>query len=316
MVRAADGTKITLPNSKEILKEFPQRKAVRSPEGTFSHYPFVQLVTACNVLTGQPTAARLYNMYGSEREGVTSMVQNDFAPEDICLLDRGLDGVRVWSSFDRHHQFHITRLREVGKTGPTGLQYVHQFLRSRKSEMTLERQMKNSQTGEVLTTQLRLIRGRKLKDGSFLVVGTNLLDQKKYPADEILELYSRRWSIETMYHRVKTLFNIQAFHARQHNGLLQEIFSNLLILSMTSALAMHAAQTAGLDPKEGCPNLKNAAEVMKVLCKKQPGRSYPRYSRQPVNRWPYAKASKIELFKQGRRCNENQESKEQYKRRT
>jgi hypothetical protein len=345
VVRAADGTKVTLPNSKKILEEFPQRKATKSPAGTVCHYPFAQLVTACNILTGQPTAARFYNMHGGEREGVMSMIQSDFAPNDICLLDRGLDGVRVWSLFDRYRQFHITRLREVRKVGPKGLQYVHQFLRSKKSEITVERQHKDPQTGEIITINLRLIRGRKLKDGSILVVGTNLLDQKKYPASAILELYSRRWNVETMYHRVKTLLNLQAFHARQPNGLLQEVFANLLILSMTSALAIHAARKAGINANESFPNLKNATEVMKrnlfffvtsvyrnpkqerhwtdkidrevlrVLCKKQPGRSYPRYSRQPVNRWPYAKANKIELFKQGRRTNESQEDKERYMRR-
>jgi hypothetical protein len=342
VVRAGDGSKITLPNSKEILKKFPQRKAAKSPEGTLSHYPFAQLVTACNVMTGQPTAARLYNMYGSEREGLMSMVKEEFRANDICLLDRGLDGMRVWNTFDKNKQFHVTRLREIKGKGASHLKYVHQFLRSNKKEITIKRQSKDPKTGEMMKTQLRLIRGRRLKDGSFLVVGTNLLDKKKYPACEVIELYARRWNIETMYKRVKTLMNLQSFHAKQPNGILQEVFAHLLVLSMTSAIAIQAARVAGLNPKEVSPNLKNATEVMKrnlffyvtsvhenrkathywankiyqevlrILCKKQPGRSYPRYSRQPMNMWSYAKASKIALFKQGRRCNENTETKAQY----
>jgi hypothetical protein len=336
VVRAADGTKITLPHSKKIIQEFPQRKAVKSPEGTFAHYPFALLVTACNVMTGQPTAARLYSFRGSERDGVHSMVKDDFAAGDICLLDRGLDGVRVWRTFEENNQFHVTRLKQ-SKTG-----YVHEFMSSNKDEIITERCLKDPEKKESLSIKIRLIRGRKLKDGSFLVIGTNLLDKIKYPAADLLELYGRRWNVETMYHRVKTLLNVQSFHARQPNGVLQEIFANLLILSMTSGLSIHASQVAKLDTKETSPNLKNAIEVLKrnlsfyvisiplskeqrqkwcekiirevlkVLCKKQPGRSYPRYSRQPVNRWGYAKANKIQLFNQGRRYNEGEETRKKY----
>jgi hypothetical protein len=344
VVRAADGTKITLPHSKKVIQEFPQRKATKSPEGTFSHYPFAQLVSACNVMTGQPSAARLYDLHGSEREGVLSMVKEDFEAGDICLLDRGLGGIRVWRTFDDNHQFHVTRLRESKRKGPSGFQYVHEFLRSKKSEITLERQLVDPKTKEIILTRIRIIRGNRLKDGSFLVIGTNLLDRNRYPAKDLLELYARRWNVESMYYRVKTLLNVQAFHARQPNGILQEIFANLLILSMTSVLGMHASQIAGLDQKKVCPNLKNATEVLKrnlffcvtsvhkneaqrrewaqkitqevlrVLCKKQPGRSYPRYSRQPMNRWGYAKANKIKLFNQGRRCNEGADTRRRYTR--
>ena len=332
-VRAIDGTKLTLPHSNEIIKEFPQRRDGRS--GILSHYPFSILVTASDVFTGQPLAARMANMHGSERGEAISMIQNDFAPGDIVLLDRGLDGIRVWRALDEQKQFYISRLKEVGKSGHLHLQYVHEFIVSGKKDKIIKRKTKDPITSKWVIFRIRLIRGRKLKDGSVLVVGTNLYCPKKYPPQDILQLYAKRWNVETMYARVKTLFSIEEFHAKSPNGILQEVFSNLLVLSLTAKMAVQAASMHGTNITKVAPNFKNAAEVlrrnlfyrlgvaplgprnrlkkakqiiaeiMSVLCKKQPGRSYPRYSRKPVNRWPYAKASKIEMHAHGRRSNES-----------
>ena len=342
VVYSIDGTKLTLPNSKEILAKFPQRKATRGPLGSVSHYPFAVMVSSCNVLTAQPLSARIMNMHGSEREGAISLIQ-EFKKGDICLLDRGLDGLRVWKAIEDQGQFYVNRLRVVYGSGHKHLDYAGDFVRSGKKEAVIKRRLRDPQTQQWIQYKMRLIRGRKLKDGAVLVVGTNLFDKNKYPAHSLLDLYSRRWRIETMYARVKTLLQVQGFHARTVNGVYQEVFANLLILSMTAAISLRAAKLKGVDPNQITPNFKNATEVLKrnlfittgslpltpnelkqralwiinqvvrVLCKKQPGRSYPRYSRQPLNRWPYAKADKIKAHDQGRRANEAAWSRKMHK---
>lgn len=333
-VRAIDGTKLTLPNSPEIIKEFPQRK-VGILKNTFSHYPFSLLVTASDVFTGQPLAARMTNMHGSERAEAISIIKKEFEAGDITLLDRGLDGIKVWEAIEKEDQFYVSRLREVDKGGHSHLQYVHEFILSGKKDKIIERKTRDPESRKWHKFRIRLIRGRQLKDGSVLVVGTNLYCPKKYPPKEVLDLYAKRWSIETMYSRVKTLFSVENFHARTVNGIRQEVFANLLVLSLTAALAVNVAQVKGVNIRKVAPNFKNAAEVLrrnlfyqlgviplsskgqikksrqiiaeitKVLCTKQPGRSYPRYSRKPINRWTYAKAHKIKFHTLGRRTNES-----------
>jgi hypothetical protein len=313
VVRAADGTKITLPASREILNSFPRRLNRSYPE----HYPFGILMTAVNVFTGQPNSARLVNKNGSERDELLSMLR-EFEDGDILLLDRGLDGGRVWEKIEEHGQFYISRVRSSG--GGSFLK-AKQLIASGRSEITITHRWRTrDKKGEL---KIRLIRGRKLKDGTYLVLATNLLDKSQYPCKQILALYSKRWKVETHYYRTKTLLNLSNFHARTENGIKQELFANLLILSLTS-LAVLDARELVID-ENSSPNFKNATEVVRrhlfhvigtpqtrsqsirhasrmieeiarVVCRSQPGRSSPRYSRQPMNRWCFAKANKIQRF--------------------
>lgn len=342
VVRAVDGSKLTLARSKDITAEFPLPAPERSKKGVSAHYPSSLLVTACQVFTGQPTSARVSDMYGTERESLISMVKEDFSVGDICLLDRGFDGMKVWGAIEENGQYYIARLREVPETGAKHFQYVHEFLKTGKKETIIKRKSHDRESGKIIDLSIRLIRGRLLKNGTVLVIGTNLLDSKKYPAKDVLKLYSERWKVETMYSRVKTLLQVEKFHARQPNGILQEIFANLLVLSMTAALAHEVAKKKNLKIRKIAPNFKNASEVLKrnlfynlgaisltpaqrkqqvqqmidqvvrVLCKKQPGRSYPRYSRQVANRWTYGRAHKLKAFQEGLRSNHGKDMRQKY----
>jgi hypothetical protein len=317
VVRAIDGTKLTLPHSEEILEYFPQRTS--GP--IVSHYPFAVMMTAVNVFTGHPCSARIQNMHGSEHEMLLSML-SEFKTGDIALLDRGLISKPLWLALADRGQFHITRLSQ-GK----GRYIASLLLKSNRKELIVSLEVKDPEglQGEKRILKLRLIRGKKQKDGKYLILITNLLDAQKYPRSAILDLYRKRWEAETLYHRVKNLLALPKFHARTLNGIMQEIYANLLILSWTALLVMQTVQEKRINHSKIMPNFKNATEVMRrhlpqllelpsiksqrnaligqmidqaqrVLCKKQLGRSYPRYSRQPINKWTFAKKHKLDRF--------------------
>ena len=63
------------------------------------HYPGALMVTAVNVLTGQCKAARVFNHTCSERDQLRSMIELDFAPGDLTILDRGFGGDQMFSAF-------------------------------------------------------------------------------------------------------------------------------------------------------------------------------------------------------------------------
>lgn len=135
-----------------------------------------------------------------------------------------------------------------------------------------------------------------------------------------------------MYGRVKTLLQLERFHSKTYNGVMQEIFANLLVISLTAMVVLESAQRLKLDPDIAIPSFINAQAVVKrhlfeavtarrpltpsearrlartlvreasqVIWKKQPGRSYPRVSMQPVKVWGLYKKSRIKGFKQMRR---------------
>jgi len=320
IVRAIDGTQITLPRSEDILDLF-------EPHNTrtgVSHYPAALLVTAMNVFTGQCKAARVVNHVGSEREQLMSMVELDFASGDIAVLDRGFHGDSVFLRFEDHRQFYLCRMRSAEERRDAK---IHEFLTSGKKEQVFSVEVIRA-TGEVAQIKIRLLLGPKDSEGKHVVLATNLLNPQHYSRKSLLALYSTRWRVETMYGRVKTLLQLEQFHARTYNGVMQEIFANLLLISLTALVLLAAAKKLKLDPDIAVPSFKNALTVIKrhlaelirvrepitperaknlaeaiieeasrLIWKKQPGRSYPRISHRPAKGWSLYKNDRIKEFK-------------------
>jgi hypothetical protein len=319
LTRAIDGTSFYTPRSDELLEHFSPRKT-RAEEGE-THYPYGLMVSAVNVYTGQPVAAVVDDYRTSERKLLAQLIAR-FEPGDLSLLDRGLGGAVVYLDYERHGQFFIHRARTSGERVA---RYIQKFLDSGKKQKWIELEAADPESGEKVALHLRLIRGPEDSEGKPIVFVTNLLGQKRYPRREIIALYRRRWTVETHYGRVKNLLCLENFHARSYNGVMQEIFANLLILSLTALAVTAVVVEDKVDAEVELPNFKNAsesvrrhlfavidhriegvkprklmkkilAEVRAVMYPIRPGRSYPRVSKQPIKSWNLKKSAKLKAF--------------------
>ena len=108
-VRAVDGTKLQIPHSEEIEQSFPRR----INKGSLEHYPLGSLMVAMDIFTGQPTSATFTNKCASERNQLLELSGKFFRPGDLCLLDRGFEGKRVWSALEQRGQFFVNRIRAL-----------------------------------------------------------------------------------------------------------------------------------------------------------------------------------------------------------
>ncbi len=319
IVRAIDGTDLRLPFSKDIVKRFPRRTQgdalKRAGKKLTIHYPSALFLTAINLITGQPTAVRIDHYRAGERNLLLSLIK-EFAPSDISVLDMGFEGFKVMVAFEALKQYFVLRVRGHGKHMPL---YLRSFLKSGQKSAIVKIPA-ISDDGKPCHLTIRLIQDLKQK-GKPLIIATNLLDEKKYPASGVIKLYRKRWNSETTYNRVKNLLLLQKFHAKTVNGILQEIYANLLVISLT-AIICYVTKIGRRIPQHVVPSFKNATEVLRrnlfqlidqkitrqqsnqlaarlikdvarVLWKEQPGRSYPRVSMQPINTWALNKEKKI-----------------------
>ena len=320
ITRALDGTSFFTPRTNDLLMHFSPRNTT-SEEGE-THYPYGLCVTAINVFTGQPVGAVVDDYKTSERELLCRLI-DQFEPGALALLDRGLGGAQVYLDFNRHSQFFIHRTKTTGKHVAG---YVQRFLSSGKNQTKTEVVVVDDHApGKKITLNLRLILGPKDSEGKPIVFVTNLLDRKQYPRNEILGLYRKRWSIETLYGRSKNLLCLEKFHAQTYNGVMQEIFANFLILSLTAITVTAVIAVNDLNPEVKLPSFKNAvesvrrhlfsiidnkieglrpqevmeqmmAEVERIMYPLRPGRSHPRVSKQPIKPWNLKKSAKIKAY--------------------
>ena len=138
-----------------------------------------------------------------------------------------------------------------------------------------------------------------------MVILTTLLPRHGFEAKDIIDLYGKRWGIETLFREMKEAFGIERFHARTTDGIQQEIATVLMWVALTSAI--HAAVQDGLtDGKRA--NRTVSREIARICLAKalddgatanidamitearrhaykpRPGRSFPRESKLPFGR--------------------------------
>lgn len=325
VTRAIDGTSFYTPRSPDLLSHFTPRRTRADEQET--HYPYGMCVAAINVFTGQPVGAVIEDYRASERSGLKRLIAG-FSRGDLALLDRGLGGAQVYLEFQRREQVFIHR---VTAAGGSVAKYVQKFLSSGKKQCLFTLPVKGEKPGERIPVRLRILLGPLDQDGSPLVFITNLLDKKRYKRNAILKLYQKRWTVETLYGRVKHLLHLEKFHSRSHNGVMQEIFASLLILSLTAAAVCAVIDQDEMDIETESPSFKAAAEVIRrhlfsiidhrivgtkpkkllkqvltevraVMHPVRPGRSYPRVSMQPIKSWNLKKSAKLNAFKNQKRA--------------
>lgn len=321
-VRIADGTKLNLPLSDELAQHFTVPNSKEGP----GHYPQAWMVTLINSTSCQPIAAELGCHKSSERELMLKMLPQ-LTPGDLILLDRGLGGAKVYLDFIKNDINFIHRLKTSGDKIPG---YLKDFLNSRKTS-DLVAVPASDDDGEEIFLTVRLVRGPRDSEGKHIVFATSLIDKDDYPTRSIRELYRRRWNIETMYGRIKHVLEVGKFHSRSLNGILQEVFAHLLVISLTALIEFQAGKKIGIDREKAVPNFKAAIHVVRrhlaiivgnrklthketvefakmmveeasrVLWRKQPGRSHPRVSMQSIKRWSLCKKRKLAAHSRSQR---------------
>ena len=286
-VRAVDGSCIQLPRSKEILEKFPTRN------GGFgeTYYPYAYLFVAADIFTCQTTDTIIGNKYSSERDNLRELL-SCFQQGDIAIVDRGLDGKNVWKAFDEHGQHYVGRLRA---RGVSRLQF-NPKLKDQIVESLLD-------SGE--TIKIRIVRGPKFKTGNYLFLATNLFDRKKYDRRGLLDLYKKRQAVEEVFLHLKNTLHAKNIRSRKLNGVLQEIYAALTMTSIVAglrhlfekqnrdrrisfkAICWHIETAIGalLEPLPSRKLNKLFRYVTKFNHLRQPGRTFPRWSRQPEAKW-------------------------------
>jgi hypothetical protein len=92
------------------------------------------------------------------------------------------------------------------------------------------------------------------------VILTNLLNQKAYPREQIIDLYFRRWAIEGHYRNEKAVLGIEQFHGKTSNSIRQELFGALIMTVIARTLIVLASKN--LDSDVGECQFKNAIMVL------------------------------------------------------
>ena len=75
----------------------------------------------------------------------------------------------------------------------------------------------------------------EISEGHYEVLATSLTEEN-FCADELKDIYRQRWGIETGFRELKYIFGLAAFHSKQENSILQEIFARLIMYNFSMCI--------------------------------------------------------------------------------
>lgn len=321
-VFAIDGSGFQLPATDKLRAHFDPRSGLE--HNGKGHYPQCLVSTVYDVFRRLPIARSVVECDGCERQQMKNLTP--FVPDNsVWLFDRGYPGFDTIEYLSRKFDGYFLFRCPATST----FSAVERFVKTGRSEDTIwltpsdgfKRKVTIAQRKRLQPIKIRIIRLVGC-DGTVSVLLTNLFGKNKYSHTQIRDLYFRRWEVENYYRDEKVTFELERFHSKNINGILQELYASMIMsvicrtmmalsqrffssgkeLQFKNAILALAGDVAFLaadDPKRAVMIFKELlAEMARVKYYRPKIRrpSQPRVNKGPVNKWNQSKIKRLAAF--------------------
>lgn len=250
-VDIVDGTTVTMADTTQNQKAYPQMKSQKRGCG----FPIARVVQVFSMATGAVTMMAM-DAYAGKGTGETSLLRkllDRFSPGKILLADsyyasfwmlaqselRGIDMVAR-----AHHLRHIDF--RCGLRQGYYDQIVTYAKPSRPSWMSRREYARYPAT--ILVRHLRYKvtqRGFRTRE---ITLATTLLDASVYTAEELADLYRRRWLVELHIRSLKTQMQMEHLRCKSPQMVRKEIHCHLIGYNLVRAAMLASALKFKLCP--------------------------------------------------------------------
>ena len=250
-VRVVDGSTLHIADTAANRKEYPLQEGLTPG----CHYPVVRILVVFSLTVGVVVRAAL-RAYQGKGTGETSMLRDFsdcFAPGDVLLGDRYFAGFWDIAWWMRRGVDIVTRLpasrsadfrrgRRLGKND----HWVTWRRTARPDWLSPEQAAAFPRTLTLREVRVRVeIRGFRTEH---VTAVTTLLDKRLFAAQEITQLYRRRWQAELNLRSVKTHMEMDYLRTKRPESVRKEFTVHLLAYNLVRRIAFEAAQAAGIEP--------------------------------------------------------------------
>jgi hypothetical protein len=244
-VKLIDGTSVSAPDTLKNQRAYPQPGGQKPGCG----FPLIKLVGVFSLATG----ALLDYAKGNKHQHELRLLQkllDAFKPGDLVVADRGFSSyvlmALLWwrgvGGVFRLHQARPADLRRGKRLGKNDRLVRWQQPWQKPAWLPQSWWKLIPDELEVRVLRFKLAR-RGFRPESVTLV-TTLVDAQKYPAQDIAELYARRWQIELWFRAIKTSMGMEVLRCKSPEMLHKElemffIAYNLIRCLMAQAGTLH-----------------------------------------------------------------------------
>ena len=311
----ADGTCVSMSDKPELFKAFGTNDGYHGK----GRYPLARLVTLClaNTMTIINYAIGRYNQ---DETTMMFSILDSLQKGDLLIADRHFAAAHFYWYYQQRGIEFLTRAHQCLKI--SRVKRVHSYSRSDfigslnigKNYRLRDPRLPAHVMVRFIKATVR-IRGRRKE----IWFATSLLDNVKYPAQAIAELYSKRWRIETLFREVKVNFSSDVLRSQSPDGIRKEIIARLTAINIVRTIMLEASMEHNIDPQRisfvgalraiisfspalassslwQLPQIYRAMliEIASVVVPERPGRIEPRMVRREWQHYPSMKKTRAQ----------------------
>ena len=243
--KVIDGTTVTLPDTPKNQRAYPQSRSQKPGCG----FPLLKLVGIFSLSSGVLLDCVTGNKHQHELALLYKMLDH-FRPRDLVIADRGFCNfvlislllLRGVGSLFRLHQARLIDWRKGKRLGKDDRLFT--WSKPAKKPRYLPDCLWKLVPGELTVRVLRFqLKVKGFRPESVTLV-TTMIDAQAYPAEEVAQLYARRWKIELWFRDIKTSMGMEVLRCQSPKMVHKElemflIAYNLIRALMTEASAIH-----------------------------------------------------------------------------
>lgn len=249
VVKSADGTGVSMPDTPENQSQFPQPSSQKDGCG----FPVANLLVLFSLATGAIIDLVIGSLKVNEMtlfHRILSMLNpgdvflgdaNYCVPTNISYIhQKGVDSVLRLHKGRLPRQCHVKRL---GKND----NLVEWYRPARHTKNVSQKEFKKlpeSMIVRIIAFPIHIPGFRTRK----VTIVTTLLDPKLYPVEEIAKLYRARWVCELNLRDIKISMKMDTLRCKSPDMVKKEIYVNMLAYNIIRTLMWNAAMDYQIDP--------------------------------------------------------------------
>jgi len=239
--KVIDATSVSLPDTKKNQRAYPQSGRQQPGCG----FPLLRLLGVFSLSTGLLLDYAKGNKHQSELRLLRGLLDG-FKPGDLVLADRGfccyvllalLRRRGVWSLF-RLHQSRATDWRKGKRLGKKDRLFTWSPPRLRPP--WLPQGLWKTIAAQLTVRVIRFPLHRRGYRTESVTLVTTLLDPENYPAQDIAQLYIRRWNIELWFRDIKTSLGMEVLRCQTPQRVHKELEMFLIAYNFIRCLMVQA----------------------------------------------------------------------------
>jgi len=237
-----DGTSTSLPDTPKNQRAYPQPGGQKPGCG----FPLLRLVGLFSLGTGVLLDYAKGNKHHHELRLLQRLL-DQFKPDDLAVADRGfssyvllaLFGLRRVACLFRLHQARPADLRRGQRLGKNDRLVL--WHKPTEKPRWLPRSGWKKIPAQLTLRVLRFKLCRRGYRPASVTLVTTLLDAQEYPAQDLAELYARRWHIELWFRHIKTSMGMEVLRCKSPQMVHKELEMFLIAYNFIRCLMAEAA---------------------------------------------------------------------------